>query len=325
MKVVKIKSKTQVPEIALCNLAGIIVGNMDINDDEQYAKTAYYALRMIDKTIHLARYYFKALEDTAKARMNAGVGILGLAHLMAKHHKKYDNQEGLNFIHELFETHMWHLLNASLKLGQERGNAPWMHKTKWVDGYLPIDTYERRVDSLVTVPNKRNWPELRARIKANKGLRFSVHAAHMPGESSTIGAGTTNGVYPIRDFDLLKTNDTLAIHYVAPDSTKLRKHYQIAWDIPSSAMIKAYAVMQKWTDQGISADLYYRVQGEEKLSTGVLLDDWINCYLYGLKSRYYVNSLTGKGLANSEPVAQVAPEVQADDDADEADCESCKL
>jgi ribonucleoside-diphosphate reductase alpha chain len=172
-------------EIGLCSLAGVIASN--IESDEQYADVAYYALKMIDVCIHKSSYVFPSLAHTAKARLSAGVGILGLAHLMAKEGYAYNTQDGRNFVHELSETHMWHLINASLKLSKEKGVAPWMHKTKWPQGWLPIDTYERRVDDLVTVENKRDWESLRAKIIENGGIRNSVVAAHMPGESCLDG------------------------------------------------------------------------------------------------------------------------------------------
>lgn len=303
-------------EIALCNLAGILVAN--IHSDEEYADAAYRALKMIDEGIHKSDYPFPALADTAKARMSAGVGIIGLAHLMALKGLSYTSQEGLNFIHELAETHYWHLLNASLRLGQERGNAPWMHKTRWPEGWLPIDTYEKRVDGLVTVGNKRDWEGLRKKIIANGGIRNSVLVAHMPGESSSIASGSTNGVYPIRDFWLNKTNDTLSIDYVVPGSTDLRDQYQIVWDINPIDLVHVYAVLQKWTDQAISADIYHKLQGDATIGTKEMLNIFFEIVKYGVKSRYYVNNLTSKNKTASEVSASYTVDL-------EADCEGCKL
>lgn len=305
-------------EIALCNIAGIVPSN--IESDEQYAEVAYYALKMVDAGIHLSEYVFKNLEDSAKARMNAGVGIVGMAHYMAKNNKKYTTQDGLNFIHTLAETHAWYLYNASLRLGKEKGNAPWMHKTFWPEGWLPLDTYEKRVDSLVTVDNKRDWEYLRKAIVDNGGIRNSVCIAHMPAESSSLLSETTNGVYPIRDYDLLKTNDTSAVPYVVPDSTKMRSRYEIAWDIPSSDLIKVYAVLQKWTDQAISADLYRRMQGDTKVGTSEMLSTYLDLVRYGVKTRYYQNSLTGKDVILDSSDNVVEYEASSDDD-----CEACKL
>lgn len=306
-------------EISLCNIAGVVPSN--IKSDKQYAEVAYYALKMIDAGVHTSSYVFKSLEDTAKARMNAGVGIIGLAHYMAKNNKRYSTQEGLNFIHELAETHAWHLYNASLKLSKEKGLAPWMHKTLWPEGWLPIDTYEKRVDSLVTVEHKRDWESLRKAIIDNGGIRNSVCIAHMPAESSSLASETTNGVYAIRDYDLLKTNDTNAVPYVVPDSTKLRDKYEIAWDIPTEQMIKVYAIIQKWTDQAISADLYRKMQGDEKVGTAEMLSNYLDLVRYGVKTRYYQNSLTGKEviLDSTESVVEYA------DSVEDVECESCSL
>ena len=114
--------------------------------------------------------------------------------------------------------------------------------------------------------------------------------------NSSLASGTTNGVYPIRDFDLMKTNDTLAIRWVAPDATKYKDRYEIAWEVDTKHMIWDYAIMQKWTDQAISADLYRKMVGDEKVGTKEMLDTYFELIRRGVKTRYYQNSLTAKGI-----------------------------
>jgi ribonucleoside-diphosphate reductase alpha chain len=260
--------------------------------------------------------------------MNAGVGILGLAHLMAKKNLKYDTVEGRNFAHELGETHYWHLVKASLRISKEIGTAPWMHKTYWPEGWNPLKTYNRNVDELVTVGPKRDWAGLTAEIVANGGIAHSVLCAHMPGESSTIAAGTTNGPYPIRDTSLSKTNDTNALAWVAPDATTLKDRYQRAWDIHPDDMLKFYAVLQKWCDQSISADLWRRLQGAATVGTKEIIRTFLTMWKYGVKTRYYFNLLTGKSVnLNSENPDSPAPDaVQSPEPQDDqAICESCAL
>lgn len=308
----KVVERSTAGEIALCNIGGIIVSN--IKNDEEYYNSCYRVLKMVRFGILSSSYVFQNLKETAEARMNAGIGIVGLAHLMAKKGMSYSSQEGLNFCHELAETHYWHLVNASLELSKEYGVAKWMYKTKWVDGWTPLDTYCGNVDSLVTVENKRDWKGLSEKIKANGGILNSVLCAHMPSESSSISGATTNGLYPIRDFVLNKTNETQSVSYVVPDSTKLKHRYESAWEVPTDNLTKIYAVFQKWCDQGISADRYRKIQGDEKVGTKEMITGFNVRHKYGVKQGYYQNTKGGKdiNLNSSESVG-------------EAECESCSI
>ena len=297
-------------EVGMCSLAGVVVGN--IESDEEYADVAYYALFMINTAIHEADYQLPHVGVTARARNSAGVGIVGLAHYLAKNKLKYDDEEGHKKIHELAETHYYHLARASLRMAKEFGLAKWIHKTKWVDGWTPMATYNKNVDTIANFECKRDWDQLSKDIKANGGIHNSVLVAHMPAESSSISSGTTNGIYPIRGITLNKSNDDDTIAWIAPDSEKLTKHYQNAYLVGSTSMIKNYGIVQKFTDQAISADLWKVVVGSEKLSSTELLEDFFNTVKYGVKSRYYVNSKTAKEIGLSS-------EVLADD------CEGCTI
>lgn len=281
-------------EIALCSLGAINVGAVD--SEEQYEEVAYYCLLMIDRCIHIGEYAFPHLAVTAKARMNAGVGIVGAAYYMAKNKMKYSTQEGKNFFHEMAERHAYYCIRASLKLGKELGNAKWMHKTRWPEGWLPIDTYNRNVDKIVTVENKYDWESLRTEIIDNGGIRNSSLISHMPSESSSIASGTTNGLYPVRDLVLMKTDDNKVTDWAAPEGEKLRNHYELAWDIPTRDIIDDYAIVQKWTDQSISADLWRRltVKGE-KVDSTEFLSDYFYMTKVGMKTKYYQNSKTSDG------------------------------
>lgn len=329
LEYLKAKNEAVKGEVAVCSLAGINVGKIkgkvgSPEWDAEYAEAAYIALDMIYTGITESQYPLPHIEYTAKKRMSAGVGIVDLAHLLAKYKLTYDSQEGRDLIHKVAESHYYHLLNASLALSKEFGNAEWMDKTKWVDGWLPIDTYNKHVDEVVTVGLQYDWESLRKAIIENGGHAFSVLAAHMPAESSSIKSGSTNGVYPIRDLDLNKTNDTNAIKYVVPESDKLGKYYQNAYDISVEDMAKVYGIIQKWTDQAISADQWFKAQGSDKISSTELMKGWFSWVYYGVKTRYYVNTLTAKGVDLN------VDEVTTDDSAEwqpeaNADCEECKM
>lgn len=312
------------PEVATCNLAGICVDNID--SDAQYEEVAYYALLMIDKCIHLAHYELPHVGFTSRQRLNAGVGILGLAHLMAKNRQRYTTSEGKQFIHQVAERHYYHLLRASLRLGRELGNAPWMHKTRWPEGWLPLDTCNRNVDRIAPFENRYDWEALRRDIVANGGIRNSVVAAHMPTETSANASGTTNGLYPIRELTLIKTDNHRVNYWAAPDGDTLGPWYQSAWDIPARDMTELYAIVQKWTDQGISADFYRRVIGDDCIESTEMIGNYLYRIKLGLKSKYYMNQKTSNGMrevkdagaaGHADAVAAAAEET--------ADCEACTL
>ena len=171
----------QLGETAMCSLAGIVVSN--VKSEEHYREAAYYALMMIHTAIHESDYPFSQIAYTTKARNSAGVAMIGLAHYLAKLKTDYTSERGRNEIHKIAERHYWHLVSASLEMSKEYGNAKWIHKTKWPEGWTPIDTYCKEVDGLVTVDYQYDWQGLSEKIKANGGIHNSILCTQLPSES----------------------------------------------------------------------------------------------------------------------------------------------
>lgn len=318
LRVAKILDLKKEPEVALCSLAATIPSNIG-DDDLLYEKATYYSLLMIDKCIHKSEYTLPHVGYAAKNRMSAGVGIMDLAHYMAKKNLKYSSQEGKEEIHRLAERHSYFCIKASLKLGKELGNAPWIHRSKWVEGWLPIDSRNTYVPNKV-VPNVRlqyNWEELRSQIIENGGIRNSYVVAYMPGESSSKASGTVNSIYPARDTTLVKTDNNITTYWTAPDSDILAQQYELAWDIPTKDMIDIYGIFQGFTDQSISADLWRRIDGAEKVSTDEMLENFFHMLRVGMKSQYYMNVKTAKKVVlrnkSSESSTTDNSEVLTDD------------
>lgn len=281
-------------EISLCALAAIVPSN--IVDDNEYEECCYYALLMIDKCIDKNEYVFPHLEYTAKARRNAGIGMIGIAYDLAKRNLKYSSEEGKRYIHYLAERHAYYMLKASLRLGKEKGNCDWIHKTKWPDGWTFKDGWINLDKSLLRFELKYDWDQLSMEIKENKGIRNSCLIAYMPTESSSKATGLPNGIYPIRDIYLKKTDASNHVDFVVKESDILKDQYELAWDIDVKDMAEVYGIIQKFTDQAISADFYIDRSKEEELKSSRLMDEFIYFYKYGLKTRYYTNSRTTKSI-----------------------------
>lgn len=294
-------------EIGLCNLAAVVAGRVSA---EEYEEVAYRALKMIDNVIDIMEYPFANLKYTAQARRSVGVGITNLAHDMAIKGLKYDSVEGKAYMHRLAEMHSYFLHKASVRLAKERGKCEWFNKTKYADGWLPIDSYTKYVDSITPQTLLCDWEGLRKEI-AEYGMRNSVLEAYMPVESSSIAGNTTNSIYPIREPVVSKTSGTNKNVFIAPDWEMLKDNYQFAWDIAQKDMIEMYAIFQKFTGQGISADFYRSFkEGEQpRISAKELFELWLYRIKCGMKTVYYTNTAAG-----------VKPIV-----VDDSNCDSCKL
>ena len=278
------------PEVAMCSIAAINVA--EVTDDDNYEDTMYAALKMIDYCILNSHYELPHVGFTAKARMNAGVGIMGLATLMAREHLNYDSPEGKVRLHEIAERHMYMAIKASIRISKERGLAPWIHKTKWVNGWTPMQTYNKNVDELGNFVNKYDWDALSNEIRENGGIAHSCLVAYMPGESSSKALGQANSIYPIRELAMIKTDTSTTIEWIAPESDNPDYAYQSTWGIADVDQIDFYAIFQKWTDQAISADMWVEVLGEERVGSTVLIKQYLRIIKYGVKSRYYLNTQT---------------------------------
>lgn len=288
-------------EVALCTLGGVVEPNIE-NDDE-YENMTYLTLLMIDICIHKSQYVLPHVGYTAKKRLNAAVGLVGAATSMARAGVFYSTKAGKQKIHDMAERHAYFCIKASLKLGKELGNAPWMHKTKWPSGWLPIDTYNKNVDSIVEHKLHYDWEGLRKDIIENGGIRNSALIAHMPTESSSKASGMPNGWYPIRGGALKKTDGSNAIEWHAHDYDLLQYQYENAYGIPTMDMLEVYAVIQKFTDQATSADLYKDRILYPEISTSEMLKEYLHMVKLGVKTTYYQNNLTNKedetlGLSN---------------------------
>lgn len=284
-------------EIALCHLMAICAGRVS---EEEYEDVAYYSLLMADNAISIMNYPFESLATSATSRRSVGVGITNLAYAMALNNLRYDSAEGKNYMHRLAEMHAYYLYKASLRLAKEKGNAQWMLKTKYPNGWLPIDTYNKNVDLVHTQPLLYDWETLRKQIIDNGGIRNSTVCAMMPCESSSLASNTTNGLYPIRNGVVIKIDEDSKKVFIAPGWEHLSDNYQIAFDIKDSDMTDTYAIFQKFTDQGISADFYKKyTKDDNAVSFKDIFQSWLYRHKMGLKSRYYINSASGVDVSSS--------------------------
>jgi ribonucleoside-diphosphate reductase alpha chain len=276
-------------EIALCVLAAHNLGT--IKNNEELYKASEYIVRLLDFVITHQDYPVNASKKMLKRR-SIGVGITNFAYWLAKQDLKYTDKESLEKVDELFEHIQYSLLVASNKLADEFGACEWYDKTTYSKGILPIDRYNKNVDDLVTRKFSCDWEALRVKLdsKTGSGLRNSVLTAIMPAESSAVVQNATNGMEPLKALVTTKRSKSGLVKQVAPEITKLKNKYQLAYDMgDNKGYTNIVAVIQKWIDQSVSANHYYEYSNDG-ISLGGVIKDLLYAYKYGLKTLYYANT-----------------------------------
>ncbi len=278
-------------EIALCILAAINLSTCGLEDIEEVMDLT---IRALDALIDFQDYPIKAAEISTKSRRSLGVGIISLAHFLAKNKTRYGEEKAINLVDEMMEAIQYYGIKASVNLAKEQGVASAFGQTKYSKGILPIDTYSKSVDAIVTRELALDWEQLRADILQH-GMRNSSISAFMPSESSSVVSNATNGCEPPRQYLSIKKSKQGTLRQIVPEFKEFGQYYSLAFEIANKDYINTIAVIQKYGDQSISANNYYDYlkYPDEKIPQSVLAYDLMYAYHMGLKTLYYCNTNDG--------------------------------
>ncbi len=312
-------------EIALCILSAINVGKLKSLDELE--ELCDLAVRGLDSLIDYQEYPVLAAELSTLNRRSLGIGYIGLAHYLARHGENYNDPGAWQLVHDLTEAFQYYLLKASNQLAKEYGPCGYYDRTKYADGILPIDTYKKEVDEIVSNELKYDWDSLRESIK-QYGLRNSTLSAQMPSESSSVVSNETNGIEPPRDYLSVKKSKKGPLKQIVPQYQSLKNNYTLLWDMPgNTGYINIVAVMQKFFDQAISGNWSYNPENYEnsEVPVSVMATDFLNTYKYGWKTSYYQNTYDAKKDGDDEVKQNVDDLINDLLQSDEDDCDSCKV
>jgi len=315
-------------EIALCTLSAINWGVF--RDPEDMEKACTLAVRGLDALLTYQDYPILAAEIATDKRRPLGVGIINLAYWLAKNDLSYSDPAALPEIDRWAQHWSYYLIKASVDLAKEHGACPSSNETRYHSGILPVDTYKREVDELVPHVDAVDWTGLRARLREH-GIRNSTLMALMPAETSAQISNATNGIEPPRSYVSIKQSKDGVLKQVVPEFRRLKNKYELLWDQRSpEGYLKIMAVLQKYIDQGISVNTSYNPQHyeDEKIPMSDMLKHMIMFYKYGGKQLYYFNTYDGQGEIDLDKLNQKSVIIESVDmalQADDADCDSCKI
>ena len=311
-------------EIALCILSAINVGK--ITNIDQIEELCDLSVRSLDELIDFQGYPVKAAEIATKARRSLGIGYIGLAHYLAKNGVSYGDKKAWELTHNLTEAFQYYLIKSTVNLAKEKGACKYSDRTKYANGILPIDTYKKDVDELVSNDLKYDWESLRELVLEH-GVRNSTLSAQMPSESSSVVSNATNGIEPPRGYLSIKKSKKGPLKQIVPQYASLKNNYTLLWEMQdNTGYINIVAVMQKFFDQAISGNWSYNPENYDnnEVPVSVMAQDFLSTYKYGWKTSYYQNTYDIKTdeIEESPQLENLVSNILS---SEEEDCESCKL
>lgn len=310
--------------IALCTLASLNMTGVEFDEMEDVCYTLVSALDML---LEYQDYPMKQAREAVTDYRPLGVGIVNLAHFLAKNFCSYGSPEGLKLVDEWMAHLHYNLVKASNRLAQKFGKCrmPTIHD----EGKITADLQPLARDILPEgmLPEGTayglDWDSLKADLK-KYGIRNATLLAIAPTESSSQVLNATNGVEPPKGLESIKGSKDGSFKQLVPDVDILGPVYDLKWDIRCADYLNTVVVCQRWVDQSISTNTHYdpnRFPGG-KIPRSLQMQDMMDFYARGGKTLYYNTNRDTQENMDVDEKADAGPAAPKEDDYV---CESCVI
>lgn len=267
---------TRPGDFVVCNLASLSLGNLPVEDDEYMQRIIETAVRALDNVIDLNFYPLEYAKLTNHKYRSIGLGVSGYHHMLAKRNIKWESEEHLKFVDEVFERINFAAIKADNALAIERGTYKLFDGSDWQNG----DYFKKRGYT------SEKWKDLQRSVCEN-GMRNAYLLAVAPTSSTSVLSGTTAGVDPVMKRFYLEEKKGSMLPRVAPElSINTWWYYKPAHTIDQTWSIKAASVRQRHIDQAQSMNLYIT----NEFTMRQVLNLYIEAWKAGVKTIYYVRS-----------------------------------
>ena len=269
-------TKTVPGDFVVCNLASLSLGHIDVDNDEELRQVISTVMRALDNVIDLNYYALPYAKLTSQRMRPVGLGTSGYQHLLAKKHIRFESEEHLAYMDDLYERINYHALEASCDIAREKGAYRDFAGSEYDTG-----EYFRKRDYV-----SGKWQALAEKIQEN-GLRNGYLLAVAPTSSTSILAGTTAAVDPVLKKFFLEEKKGSMLTRVAPDLDDTTFwYYKNAHHIDQNWVVDAAAIRQRHIDQAQSVNLYVTPE----YTFRKVLDLYLRAWEKGVKTIYYVRS-----------------------------------
>lgn len=263
-------------DFVVCNLASLSLGHLPLEDETLMREKVATVVRALDNVIDLNFYPVPYAKITNRHYRSIGLGVSGYHHALAIRGIRWESDEHLAFMDEVFERINYAAIEASAELAREKGRYDYFEGSDWQTG----DYFVKRGYT------SDSWKSLSAKV-ADCGMRNAYLLAVAPTSSTSIIAGTTAGTDPVMKRFFLEEKKGVMFPRVAPAlSDKTFWTYKGAYLIDQTWSVRAAGVRQRHIDQAQSLNLY--------ITNDYTMRQVLNLYTLawecGVKTIYYVRS-----------------------------------
>ncbi|MBP3736337.1 MAG: ribonucleoside-diphosphate reductase subunit alpha, partial [Lachnospiraceae bacterium] len=260
----------------VCNLASLNLGRIRVEDDAEVKEIVTSAMRALDNVIDLNFYPVPYAEITNKKYRSVGLGVSGYHHMLATRKIRWESEEHLKFVDEVFERIAYAAIDASSDNAAEKGSCEIFEGSDWQSGaYFEKHGY-----------TSEKWMALAQKVKKT-GMRNAYLIAVAPTSSTSILVGTSAGLDPIMHHFFLEEKKGAMLPRVAPDlNMENYWYYKNAHNIDQTWTVRAAGIRQRHIDQAQSVNLYIT----NDYSLRQVLELYTMAWKEGVKTIYYVRS-----------------------------------
>lgn len=270
----------------ICNLMSINIYNAyDELDDIVPLIT-----RMLDNTIELTEQTNPEAERYNKNLRVIGIGMLGLADIMAKNKISYNKTEQVKaFVNKLFSRVAGLAYKTSALLAKDKGQYPYYTGSQFNKGIFlgrKIDDIIAELEEAGNIEEADIWEEVKE-LNAKYGLRNGSVLSYPPTTTTSLGQGVSAGVTPVYQKAYMDKNMISTSVVVAPEVMTDNVWYYVEQrTLDQAQLMTVVGEMQKWVDQAISFELNWDHENKQ-----VRIQDYddvmMSAWRSGCKTIYY--------------------------------------
>ena len=223
---------------------------------------------------------YKKAVYSAKQERAVGLGVMGLDSYFMDHEIPYESREALNITYESFKNIKTKAVDASLRLGTERGEAPDM-----------VGTGRRNSHLMAIAPTATNSTIAGGKTPAMEKRFENIYTQKTKSgtfevvEPALVRVLDRHGINTPETLKSIKDNDG-SVQHLKELTDNEKMYLRTAFEVDQMWIVEHAAVAQEFVCQAISVNLFFMPDVPREYVNAVHLHMWKR----GLKSRYYVRT-----------------------------------